>query len=92
MSESPIQSTASGLSDVRVALGAAAARATWAMASGRVQLGQAQVIVHALADLRKELSAGRRAEAEETMIGDCAVFGPVPLSFIGRSLEEILAP
>lgn len=172
MSESPIQSTESGLSDVRFAVGAAARRATWAlsdgeavarvadavrlraqadavllaaigevdarglarargatstsawltgahrvgpgqaarlvgtaralrehlpataeaMAGGRVQLAQAQVIVHALSDLSKELAAGRLAEAEATMIEHCAVFGPIPLSFIGRRLEEILDP
>jgi len=63
-----------------------------AMSRGRVQLGQAQVIVHALADLPKDFPAEGRTDAEATMIGHCDTFGPVPLSFIGRRLEEILDP
>ena len=63
-----------------------------AMSRGRAQLGQAQVIVHALADLPKDFPAEGRTDAEATMIGHCDTFGPVPLSFIGRRLEEILDP
>lgn len=63
-----------------------------AMSCGKVQLGQAQVIVHALADLPKGFPTPMREVAEATMIGHCTTFGPVPLSFIGRRLEECLDP
>ncbi|MDQ3732811.1 MAG: HNH endonuclease [Actinomycetota bacterium] len=63
-----------------------------AMSAGDVSLAQAEVIVHAIADLPAETPVACRPQAEQTMIGYAGSFDPVLLARIGRRLAEIIDP
>ncbi len=63
-----------------------------ALAAGELSLAQAQVCVHAIADLPPETPVAKRPEAEATMIESARSFDPVLLTRIGRRLAEIIDP
>ena len=63
-----------------------------ALAAGEVSLAQAQVCVHAIADLPAETAVARKPQAEATMIESARSFDPVLLARIGRRLAEIIDP
>ncbi|MBA3798360.1 MAG: DUF222 domain-containing protein [Geodermatophilaceae bacterium] len=77
--------TALSLRDDLPAVGAA-------LAAGELSLAQAQVCVHAIADLPAETSVAKKPEAEATMIESARSFDPVLLTRIGRRLAEIIDP
>ena len=82
---SDLVKTALSLRDDLPAVGAA-------LAAGEMSLAQAQVCVHAIADLPSETSIARRPQAEATMIESARSFDPVLLARIGRRLAEIIDP
>ncbi|MDQ3733011.1 MAG: HNH endonuclease, partial [Actinomycetota bacterium] len=63
-----------------------------AMSAGEVSLAQAEVIVHAIADLPCETPVACRPQAEATMIDQAQTFDPMILARIGRRLAEIIDP
>jgi len=63
-----------------------------ALAAGRVNLGQVEVIVDSLKDLSEDVGPAQRAEGETTLIGACASLDPIGLGRLGRRLEELLDP
>ena len=63
-----------------------------ALAEGRAQLGQVEVIADSLEDLSTEVSPVQRAEGEATLISACDSLDPVGLGRLGRRLEELLDP
>ncbi len=63
-----------------------------ALAAGEVSLAQAQVCVHAIAELPAETAVAKKPQAEATMIDSARSFDPVLLARIGRRLAEIIDP
>jgi len=63
-----------------------------ALAAGELSLAQAQVCVHAIADLPADTPVAKRPQAEVTMIESARSFDPVLLARIGRRLAEIIDP
>jgi hypothetical protein len=59
-----------------------------ALASGAVNVEQAQVIAAAVADLPVE----HRVTGEGHLLGEAATFGPRELSILGKRLFEVVAP
>jgi hypothetical protein len=59
---------------------------------GAVNLGQARVIVRALADLPAETEPGLRTAAEKRLVAEAATFGPRTLRVLGRRVLDVLAP
>jgi hypothetical protein len=76
---------------------ARAVESTWrgvgaALAEGRVNLGQARVIVRALEALPEDLDAALVARAEEHLVALAQEFGPRVLERLGRRILEVVAP
>ena len=63
-----------------------------AMSEGAVSLAQAEVIVHAIADLPAGTPVACRPQAEQTMIDQARTFDPMILARIGRRLAELIDP
>ena len=82
---SGLVTTATALRDTLPAVGAS-------LAAGDMSLAQAQVCVHAIADLPASTPIAKRPQAETTMIESAASFDPVLLAQIGRRLAEIIDP
>ena len=62
------------------------------LASGRVNLAQARVIVHALDDLPDDVPAEVVALAESQLVEYAAEFGPGDLRVLGRRILDVVAP
>ncbi len=80
--------------DVRLAAALAAdAEATRrALAAGRVNVEQAQVITSALAALPAEVSVSDRTQAEGWLIEQAQLFAPEQLARLGKRVFEVIAP
>ena len=63
-----------------------------AVAAGRVNLDQARVIVHALADLPSDLDVETRERAELHLVDLADDWAPTPLRRLARKVLEVVAP
>ncbi len=63
-----------------------------AVRDGDVNVSQARVILRALDALPADLPVQLRGDAERTLIGYAADFGPRPLARLGRRILDVVAP
>ena len=59
---------------------------------GRVNMGQAHAVAHAIAELPTHVGAEVRGRAEAHLVAQCATFGPTEITRLGRGILNAVAP